>query len=243
MRLSQPAIKYHFTIFPNLYVYHRYFPIIRNEFKHKIFYLIENEKFRNPYIKACAFSFGGETYMVRARLVISGDVQGVGLRAFIKRIARMYGIRGVVRNLEDGTVEVYCECKDDQTLKKFHEIISSRKRKDEKDIFSPHVENIKIYEESEANYKTGREPKKFGLFDIEYGDYEKESLTRTEIGSLLLVDTRERVMKMHKDMMNSFKTIDEKYAHFSQTLDAFKESLDEMIKYIKKFVDAYTKEK
>ena len=68
-------------------------------------------------------------------------------------------------------------------------------------------------------------------------------MTRTEIGSLLLVDTRERVMKMHKDMMNSFKTIDEKYAHFSKTLDDSKESLDEMIKYIKKFVDAYTKEK
>jgi len=181
--------------------------------------------------------------MVKARLVISGDVQGVGLRAFIKRIARMYGIKGVVRNLDDGTVEVYCECKDDETLKKFCEIISSRKRKDEKDIFSPHVENIEAYKEPEENYKAGKVPEKFGLFDIEYRDYEKESLTRTEIGSLLLLDTREKVMRMHNDMVNSFQTIDEKYAHFSKTLDAFKESLDEMIKYIKKFVDAYTKEK
>jgi len=165
---------------------------------------------------------------VRARIIIYGDVQGVGLRAYIKRIARMNGIKGVVRNLDDGTVEIYCECKNMDDLKKFCNIIKEKKRKNEKDIFSPNVEDIKIYEEAEPNYKTGREPKEFKAFDIEYGEYEKESLTRTEIGSLLLVDTREKVIDMHNDMKNSFQVIDQKYSHFSETLDAFKDSLDEL---------------
>ena len=180
---------------------------------------------------------------IKAKLIISGDVQGVGLRAYIKRIARINGIKGIVRNLEDGTVEVYCKCKNMITLEKFCNMIMERKRKDEKDIFSPIVEDIKICEESNLNYKKGKVPKEFKAFDIEYGKYEKESLTRSEIGSLLLVDTRNKVIKMHDDMKNSFNSIDERYSHFSETLDTFKDSLNELIKYIKKFVDVYTKGK
>ncbi len=41
------------------------------------------------------------------RYVISGRVQGVGFRFFAERIARDLGVRGYVRNLETGSVEVY----------------------------------------------------------------------------------------------------------------------------------------
>jgi len=41
------------------------------------------------------------------RYVISGRVQGVGFRFFAERIARELGVRGYVKNLETGSVEVY----------------------------------------------------------------------------------------------------------------------------------------
>jgi acylphosphatase len=40
------------------------------------------------------------------KLLISGKVQGVGFRAFTQDMARNNGVKGFVRNLSDGRVEV-----------------------------------------------------------------------------------------------------------------------------------------
>ena len=39
------------------------------------------------------------------KVIFEGRVQGVGMRFYIQRVARRYGLRGWVRNLPDGTVE------------------------------------------------------------------------------------------------------------------------------------------
>jgi acylphosphatase len=41
--------------------------------------------------------------------VVHGDVQGVGFRYFLMREARRLGLRGWVRNRDDGTVEFVAE--------------------------------------------------------------------------------------------------------------------------------------
>lgn len=51
--------------------------------------------------------------MARFRLVISGRVQGVGFRVSALRQARALGLRGWVRNLPDGRLELECEGDDD----------------------------------------------------------------------------------------------------------------------------------
>lgn len=43
------------------------------------------------------------------RLYIDGTVQGIFFRQFIKDNAERFNIRGFVRNLEDGRVEVFAE--------------------------------------------------------------------------------------------------------------------------------------
>lgn len=47
--------------------------------------------------------------MKRVRLIISGDVQGVGLRAWVVRQAKELGLTGWVKNREDGAIEVIGE--------------------------------------------------------------------------------------------------------------------------------------
>lgn len=47
--------------------------------------------------------------MIAERWVISGVVQGVGFRAWMRREARVLGVRGWVRNRPDGTVEAVLE--------------------------------------------------------------------------------------------------------------------------------------
>ena len=39
------------------------------------------------------------------RYVVTGRVQGIGFRDFVRRTARTHGVRGWVRNREDGCVE------------------------------------------------------------------------------------------------------------------------------------------
>ena len=50
------------------------------------------------------------------RWVVAGRVQGVGFRAWMAAAARRAGVRGHVRNLPDGTVEVIVVADDRQTL-------------------------------------------------------------------------------------------------------------------------------
>lgn len=44
--------------------------------------------------------------MVRVRLVVSGRVQGVGFRWFVRETARQHRLAGWVRNRPDGSVEL-----------------------------------------------------------------------------------------------------------------------------------------
>ena len=43
------------------------------------------------------------------RLYITGTVQGVFFRGFIKQHAEKYNVKGFVRNLDDGRIEIFLE--------------------------------------------------------------------------------------------------------------------------------------
>lgn len=43
------------------------------------------------------------------RLYITGTVQGVLFRAFVKQNAELLNVKGFVRNLEDGRIEIFLE--------------------------------------------------------------------------------------------------------------------------------------
>lgn len=51
-------------------------------------------------------------------IIVCGIVQGVGFRAFTKRIADAFELKGYVRNLINGSVEIEVEG-DEKRIKKF----------------------------------------------------------------------------------------------------------------------------
>ena len=44
---------------------------------------------------------------IARRYLVRGRVQGVGFRHFVGKLANSLGVRGYVRNLDNGSVEVY----------------------------------------------------------------------------------------------------------------------------------------
>ena len=47
--------------------------------------------------------------IIARKYLISGEVQGVGFRFFVQRSSARHQVRGYVRNLKDGRVEVLAE--------------------------------------------------------------------------------------------------------------------------------------
>lgn len=71
-----------------------------------------------------------ETY----HYIVSGDVQGVGYRVAVRRHAQQIGIKGMVRNLPDGNVDIIAQGTQ-ENLKAFLEKI-------EKEPGAGYVKNI-----------------------------------------------------------------------------------------------------
>lgn len=60
--------------------------------------------------------------LVARRFVVRGRVQGVGFRFFVEDAARREGVRGWVRNLPDGCVEVQAEGDEEAVTRLEHKI-------------------------------------------------------------------------------------------------------------------------
>src|SRR3989344_4720433 len=48
---------------------------------------------------------------IRAHIIVKGHVQGIFFRLNTKRVAMEFGLRGYVKNLDDGNVEIVAEGK------------------------------------------------------------------------------------------------------------------------------------
>ncbi|MGB9732708.1 MAG: acylphosphatase [Candidatus Micrarchaeia archaeon] len=82
---------------------------------------------------------------MKARLIAKGIVQGVGYRYFVRNAALRNGIKGIVRNLPDGSVEVFAEG-NEESLERFIEEI----RFAEGSLAS--VSELDIFKEGEDGY-------------------------------------------------------------------------------------------
>jgi len=79
------------------------------------------------------------------RLYINGTVQGIFFRAFVKENAERYNVKGFVRNLEDGRVEVFLEG-DSNEVNKMIEICKKGPK-------HAKIKNVEIKEERFQNLK------------------------------------------------------------------------------------------
>jgi acylphosphatase len=76
------------------------------------------------------------------RFFVSGGVQGVGFRFFAERTATSLGVKGYVRNLMDGRVEVYAIGGAEQ----MHALLSALRR-------GPRMASVQNVEELAADFE------------------------------------------------------------------------------------------
>jgi len=125
--------------------------------------------------------------MKRVKAIVDGIVQGVGYRYNVKHIAIKDKVKGYVKNLDDGRVEIVAEG-DDQALERFLNDIRINKEP----IF---VESIDVsYEEPTGEFKT---------FKIITGSLEDEMVEGFSTGAMYfnIVINKQDLMLEKQDLM------------------------------------------
>ena len=186
----------------------------------------------------------------RIEVVVKGEVQKVGYRDSVQKIARSLDVKGYVENLRDGNVFIVCEG-EDENINKFVEEIDIRKH-------FTHVREVEITKESDS---TGE----FEYFDIKYGKLEEElgermgtgiayagatweetkathedlkggfNGTRKDIQAMHedlkegFKGTQDDIKAMHKDMNKNFNELDNKYHSVSKNLEGLNENLTTVV--------------
>lgn len=83
---------------------------------------------------------------MRITAIVSGRVQGVGYRDFVKNCAIAFGIRGLVRNLGNGSVEVFAQG-DAKDIARFVSFLKKERPS------AANIDLIEVYDEKHGKYR------------------------------------------------------------------------------------------
>jgi len=142
--------------------------------------------------------------LIKARMLVEGVLQGVGYRAIVKQAARFLGVKGLVRNLDDGRIEIFCEGSK-TNLEKFSKLIDITGKPE--DIMSINVTKIEYFEEGEMGYSPVWKP--YRGFEIDYGieklsPFEESSLEYHEYEKLYFSSLRSELKSLREETNVSF---------------------------------------
>jgi acylphosphatase len=170
--------------------------------------------------------------LVKANIRVYGSVQAVGYRVFVKNVARLMNVRGLVRNLEDGSVEVFAEAEED-TLEKFLKAIDIKGRPG--DMLSLNVERIEVRREGEPGY-TGPW-RTYSLFEVDYGEEAIRPIEREMVESLEWAKIYfTKLVSEFTDYRQEFRDFREEFRGFrSESLKISSEILSELKDFREEF--------
>ncbi|MEM3092117.1 MAG: acylphosphatase [Candidatus Nitrosocaldus sp.] len=127
--------------------------------------------------------------MKRVKVFAEGMVQGVGYRYNVKHIAMKHKVKGYVKNLDDGRVEIVAEG-DDEPISRFLEDIRIRRE-------PIYVEDMDVrYEEPTGEFKT---------FKIITGSLEEEMTEGFSTGALyfnVMLAKQDQMLAKQDQMLN-----------------------------------------
>lgn len=177
--------------------------------------------------------------LAKARVLVTGNVQGVGYRALLVHTARRLRIMGLTRNLKDGNVEIFCE----GTRKNIERFLEAIKVKGApEDMFSLHVGAIKCFWEGEEGYQPAW--KRYEDFNIDYGvrmsEYQYLAMEDREYGKLYLSDLTRTQKETKTEIHDRFDDMKSSYHKISKQITVLEDvpkELQLLRESINKFLD------
>jgi len=155
---------------------------------------------------------------VKATMYVYGSVQAVGYRVYVKNVAALMGVRGLVRNRGDGSVEIFAEA-EKGVLDRFMKAIDVKGRQG--DILSLNVERLEVRLEGEPGYAGPW--RKYTQFEIDYGEeigrpVEREMVESLELAKLYFT----KLITEFKDFREEFRDYREEFRDFRQEFGDFR---------------------
>jgi acylphosphatase len=168
---------------------------------------------------------------VKANVYMYGSVQAVGYRVYVKNVAVMMGVRGLVRNLGDGSVEIFAEAEKKDVLEKFIKAVDVKGRPG--DVLSLNVERVEVRWEGEPGY-TGPW-RRYTQFEIDYGEeitrpVEREMVESLELAKLYFT----KLISEFKDFREEIRDYREEFRDYRQE---FRDFRDESLKISREILD------
>lgn len=131
--------------------------------------------------------------MIRANISITGDVQTVGFRTFVKNLADSLHITGCIKNLDDGSVVVVCEGEKGSIEQLIGETTEN----------PPSFANIEDVSVEYVDYIG-----EFDSFERMGDDVPKEATLGDLLGVMKNFDTKaEKLVRILSDMNNTLKDV------------------------------------
>lgn len=131
--------------------------------------------------------------MIRANISITGDVQTVGFRTFVKNLADSLHITGCIKNLNDGSVVVVCEGEKGSIEQLIGETTEN----------PPSFANVEAVSVEYVDYIG-----EFDSFDRMGADVPKRATLGDLLGVMKSFDTKaEKIVQILSDMNNTLKDV------------------------------------
>jgi acylphosphatase len=144
----------------------------------------------------------------RATIIISGDVQDVGFRGLVMRLAQKAELFGYVENMPDGSVRAICEG-EEKAIKGFVKKLDIRNG------------NISV---EKVDVKWSKAQGKFKYFEVKYSDLGAEMFQGFATAGRMLGDVRLDIKAMHTDLKEGFSDLK------NETKEGFSDLKNETIK-------------
>jgi len=152
--------------------------------------------------------------MIRADIIVTGDVQMVGFRTFIKNLADSLNIRGYAKNLDDGSVNIVCESEKSDV----EELINAIREK------LPSFASIGDISVEYADYAG-----EYVSFERTNGDVPKEATLGDLLGVMQSFDTKaETLVMILNDMNGTLKSVKEDTSQIKEDTSQIKEDTSQI---------------